>query len=111
MDETKNGTTESPTPTPERKFEHSPGRCAVGICGMVIPLAMLMCRGHWGKVPLSLQRVLWRAFKNAERSGGVLGDATYERAALDCVLAVERQVPEPLRGIGHGGPKLRPDVA
>lgn len=68
----------------------TPGECAISSCGKKIPVTMLMCRAHWRRVPLSLQRILLRAYDAAKRSGGVLGDSAYGRARDACIRAVER---------------------
>lgn len=70
--------------------EDTPGECAIGSCKKSIPISMLMCRVHWRKVPLSLQRVLLRAWDNAKRTGGVLGNSDYASARDACINHIER---------------------
>lgn len=65
------------------------------MCGQDISVRMLMCRRHWKMVPLSQQRVLWRAWEDAKQTGGVLGNVAYGRARDACIEAVERRLPKP----------------
>lgn len=71
--------------------QDTPGVCAITNCGKKIRVEMLMCRDHWRRVPLVLQRILFRVWRNARAAGGVLGDDAYAVARDNCIAHVERQ--------------------
>lgn len=68
----------------------APKKCHIPDCGQTIRREYLMCAFHWAKVPLPIQREVYRTCKLWQDSGGV---EPYRTAVIQATNAVCTGVP------------------
>lgn len=63
--------------------------CAVGGCGVLLELRMLMCPRHWRKVPSELKVNVMRAYRAYEKASfdNLVASVNTLRAAQDAAIA------------------------
>jgi len=65
-------------------------RCAAEGCRRFVPLAMLMCKPHWGMVPRAQQREVWRTYRPGQEGDDKPLTGEYLAAVRDAVAAVAK---------------------
>jgi len=65
-------------------------RCHADACGREIPPRLLMCGKHWGLVPRSLQRAVWRYYRPGQEQDKA-PSAIYMLVQNVAVLEVARE--------------------
>jgi hypothetical protein len=78
---------------PARRKPREIRECAWPCCLVTVPAAMLMCKSHWYRVPISLRRRIWTTYRAGQEIDGEPSDA-YWAAYRD----VQRWIKQ------HGGP-------
>lgn len=61
--------------------------CQASGCARTIPHGMLMCKIHWYRVPLDIQRRVWRHFK----PGAAKQSDEHRQAVRDAIQAVAQR--------------------
>lgn len=54
-----------------------PHTCHARGCATRVPPEMLMCKPHWAKVPLPIQRAVWRAYADAAIAAVAIRDGLF----------------------------------
>lgn len=67
-----------------------PHTCHWPGCGKQVPPAMWGCRAHWFRLPVSIRRQLWAAYKPGQEDG----DASVAEAYLDAAKAARDWIKE-----------------
>jgi hypothetical protein len=65
--------------------------CSWPDCPQQVPIAMLMCKTHWFRLPPSIRSAIWAAYRPGQEEDGEVSDAYWKafKAAQDWIATVE----------------------